>query len=165
MVAASGDEIAVGARSHLRASQADREHVIEVLKVAFVQDRLSKDEFDVRVGQAFTSQTYAELATLTADLPAGLAVAQPRTTAPVQGWMTTKSAVTSSVCMVIPAAIATVIGGAVAYRVDVLGAFLLPFIAFLATTVAAGSMIGHAREENKRPLRHIDSYSGVPGHG
>ncbi len=61
---------------HLRASDADREQVIDVLKAAFVQDRLTKDEFDVRVGQAFTSRTYAELAALTADLPAGLTDAQ-----------------------------------------------------------------------------------------
>src|SRR5262249_55591626 len=34
-------------------------------------------EFDVRAGQAFASRTYADLAALTADLPAGLAAAQP----------------------------------------------------------------------------------------
>ena len=38
---------------------------------------LAKDEFDLRVGQAFTSRTYAELAALTADFPAGLTAAQP----------------------------------------------------------------------------------------
>jgi hypothetical protein len=74
-----GDEMAAGTTGpgHLRASHADREQVIDMLKAAFVQDRLTKDEFDVRVGQAFTSRTYAELAALTADLPAGLTDAQP----------------------------------------------------------------------------------------
>jgi hypothetical protein len=74
------DEIAAGAsdRSRLRASHADREQVIGILKAAFVQGRLAKDEFDLRVGQVLASRTYAELAALTADLPAGLAVAQPR---------------------------------------------------------------------------------------
>ena len=38
-------------RSHLRASHADREQVIETLKAAFVQGRLAKDEFDLRVSQ------------------------------------------------------------------------------------------------------------------
>jgi Domain of unknown function (DUF1707) len=61
----------------LRASHADREHVLGVLKAAFVQGRLTKDEFDVRVGQTFGSRTYAELAAVTADLPAGLIRAQP----------------------------------------------------------------------------------------
>jgi DUF1707 SHOCT-like domain len=64
-------------RDYLRASHADREHVIGVLKVAFVQGRLTKGELDARVGQAFSSKTYGELAALTADLPAGLARALP----------------------------------------------------------------------------------------
>src|SRR5499433_3554404 len=68
---------AAAARGDLRVSHADREQVIGVLKAAFVQGRLAKDEFDLRVGQAFASQTYAELAAVTADLPGGLAGAQP----------------------------------------------------------------------------------------
>jgi hypothetical protein len=57
--------------SRLRASDADREQVIGVLKAAFGQGRLTKDEFDTRVGHAFTSRTYADLAALTADIPPG----------------------------------------------------------------------------------------------
>ena len=68
---------AAAGRGDLRASHADREQVIGVLKAAFVQGRLAKDEFDLRLGQAFASRTYAELAAVTADLPAGLAGAQP----------------------------------------------------------------------------------------
>lgn len=60
------------------ASHADREQVIEVLKAAFVQGRLTKDEFGTRVGQAFTSQAYAELTEVVADLPAELMEAAPR---------------------------------------------------------------------------------------
>jgi len=55
----------------VRASHADRELVVGTLKAAFVQGRLAKDEFDLRVGQALASRTYAELAALIADLPAG----------------------------------------------------------------------------------------------
>jgi hypothetical protein len=51
----------------------DRDHAIDVLKVAFVQGRLSMDEFDARIGQVLTSRTQAELATVTDDIPAGLA--------------------------------------------------------------------------------------------
>jgi hypothetical protein len=72
----------VAGHGHLRTSHADREQVIAILKAAFVQGRLAKDEFDLRVGQTFASRTYAELAALTADLPAGLAAARP--TAPAQ---------------------------------------------------------------------------------
>jgi hypothetical protein len=54
-----------------RASHADREQVIHTLKAAFVQGRLTKDEFDARVGQVFGSRTYGELAAVTDDIPAG----------------------------------------------------------------------------------------------
>jgi DUF1707 SHOCT-like domain len=46
-----------GGRSYLRASHADREQVIDVLKAAFVQGRLAKDEFDLRVGRVLASRT------------------------------------------------------------------------------------------------------------
>ena len=54
----------------LRASHADREQVVDLLKAAFVQGRLTQDELDGRIGQALAARTYAELATATADLPA-----------------------------------------------------------------------------------------------
>jgi len=79
MTTGSGDEKAMGAtgHGHLRASHADRDHVIDAHKAAIVHGRLSKDEFDVRVGQTFASRTCGELAALTADLPAGPVEAQP----------------------------------------------------------------------------------------
>jgi hypothetical protein len=79
-----GDERAAG-HGRLRASHADREQVIRTLKVAFVQGRLAKDEFDLRVDQTFASRTYAELAALTADLPAALAAATPAAPARAPG--------------------------------------------------------------------------------
>jgi len=74
-----------GARGHLRASHADREQVIETLKAAFVQGRLDRDEFDLRVDQTYASRTYAELAALTADIPAGLTTARLPAPARAQG--------------------------------------------------------------------------------
>lgn len=78
-MAGPGDGTAAGAagHSHLRASHADRDQVIDMLKAAFVQGRLSKDEFDLRVGQVLASRTYAVLAVLTADIPAGQVGATP----------------------------------------------------------------------------------------
>ena len=87
VTAGPGDQTAAGtaARGRLRASHADREHVIDTLKAAFVQGRLTKDEFDARVGQTLASRTYADLTALTADIPTGLARAQPpRKPAPAQ---------------------------------------------------------------------------------
>ena len=78
-MAGPGNEMAAGAagRGCLRASHADREQVIDTLKTAFVRGVLAKDEFDLRVGLTFASRTNAELAALTADLPAKLTAAQP----------------------------------------------------------------------------------------
>ena len=66
------------AAAGLRASRADRERVIDLLKAAFVQGRLDRDEFDARIGQAVASRTYGELAAVTADIPAELTGALPR---------------------------------------------------------------------------------------
>jgi DUF1707 SHOCT-like domain len=77
MTAGPGGQAAVASDGHLRASHADREQVIDTLKAAFVQGRLTKDEFDARIGQAFASRIYVELAAITADLPARLAAVQP----------------------------------------------------------------------------------------
>jgi hypothetical protein len=52
--------------------------VVELLKAAFVEDRLTEEELDTRVGQALASRTYADLAAVTADIPAGLIAGQPR---------------------------------------------------------------------------------------
>jgi hypothetical protein len=80
-----GQMSAAAGRGHLRASHADRELVIGILKTAFVQGMLAKDEFDQRVDRTLASQTYADLAALTADLPAGLTAARPPQPASAQG--------------------------------------------------------------------------------
>ena len=66
-----------GGLGRLRTSRAEREQVIDVLKAAFVQGRLTKGEFDVRVGQVLASRTYAELGALTADIPDGVTDSRP----------------------------------------------------------------------------------------
>ena len=64
---------------HLRASDADRERVIDALKDAFAQGRLTKSELARRTGQALESKTYADLARATAGIPARrVATAPPR---------------------------------------------------------------------------------------
>ncbi len=58
------------ARSELRASHADRDRVVEELRVAAGDGRLTPEELDERLEAALTARTYRELAVLTADLPA-----------------------------------------------------------------------------------------------
>jgi|GEM_PF-1453073 len=71
------DAISPPPPGHLMASDADREQVIGTLTAAFAQGRLTKEELDLRAGQAFAARTCAELAALTAGLPAGLTRTQP----------------------------------------------------------------------------------------
>lgn len=52
------DERAAVAGGRLPASRTDRERVIELLKVAFIQDRLTQGELDTRVGLALASRTW-----------------------------------------------------------------------------------------------------------
>ena len=62
----------------MRPEPGARERVIDLLKAAFVQGRLTRDEFDARVGQALASRTNWELAGVTFDIPAELIGALPR---------------------------------------------------------------------------------------
>src|ERR1700680_1091262 len=55
----------------LRASDADRERAVEVLKTGYAEGRMPKDEYDARVGQAYTVPTRADLELVTAQLPGG----------------------------------------------------------------------------------------------
>ncbi len=83
MVTGPADQTAAApdgySHGRMRTSRADREQAIDALKVAYVQGRLTKDEFDERLGRALAPLTHAELAALTGDLPDGLATAgRPR---------------------------------------------------------------------------------------
>jgi len=55
--------------------------VIEALKTAFVDGRLTKTELTARTGRALAARTYADLAALTADIPAE--PAEPAAAVPV----------------------------------------------------------------------------------
>jgi len=55
----------------MRASSADRERAVDVLKAGFAEGRLTQDEYNDRMGRAYAARTYGDLAALTADLPTG----------------------------------------------------------------------------------------------
>jgi hypothetical protein len=83
-------------------SHADREQVVGTLKTAFVQGRLAEDELDARVDRVYASRTYAELAEVTADLPAELAAAK----AARNPWRATKIAFRIEYAIFLPAIVA-----------------------------------------------------------
>ncbi len=53
------------------AGSADRERTVGVLRAGFTEGRLSQDELDDRIAQAYAARTYGDLWALTADLPSG----------------------------------------------------------------------------------------------
>jgi len=64
-----------------RASYEDRDRVVEVLRLAAGDGRLSAEELDHRLEMALEARTYGELAALTKDLPTGsglAAAAEPK---------------------------------------------------------------------------------------
>jgi DUF1707 SHOCT-like domain len=66
----SGEALWPGVSPEMRASDADRDQVIDLLRVAAGDGRLTPDELDERLEAALSSRTFGELAVLTADLVA-----------------------------------------------------------------------------------------------
>lgn len=64
-------------RDRMRAADADRERVIERLRIAHGEGRLDIHEFDERVAAVWRAQTYGELDALTRDLPPETATPSP----------------------------------------------------------------------------------------
>jgi Domain of unknown function (DUF1707) len=80
----AGDGPVRGSVPELRASHADRDKVVEILRIAAGDGRLTADELDQRLEAALTARTYQELAALTADLPPSSPAAAPRAAVPAQ---------------------------------------------------------------------------------
>ncbi len=147
MAAKPGDEMtaATAGRGRLRTSHADREHVLDLLKAAFVEGLLTKDEFDMRVGQTFASRTYAELAVLTADLPAGLIGAQPlRKAARAQAPHSENKVVNSCACATL-----ALIALAAALFTGNFGLFFVVVVAILGVLFVAGGRMAYSSHKKR----------------
>jgi DUF1707 SHOCT-like domain len=59
----------VGQDGAIRASDSDRESVVEILRQAYTDGRLDLNEFDERTTAAYAAKTWADLRQLTSDLP------------------------------------------------------------------------------------------------
>jgi hypothetical protein len=155
--AAPGHHAASG-RGRLRASHADREHVIDVLRAAFVQGRLTKDELDARAGRTFAARTYTDLAALTADLPAGPAVARA---ARMPAQEPARPPVTKAVLACAGAAIApalTVIAIATDSESLAKWVFLVAVVYLVAWLAAGAQMLDiwyRRRSRGQRPRRRV----------
>ena len=65
-------------RELMRASDADRQQVVDRLQAAHEDGRLKIEEFTERMGLAYQAVTYGDLAKLAADLPAASPQPEPR---------------------------------------------------------------------------------------
>jgi len=81
----------------MRAADADRDRVAEILGTAYSEGRLSKDEYDARLDNAFAAHTYADLDQVIADLPARTSPAGEMSTMSPEG-TTNAFAIASLVC-------------------------------------------------------------------
>jgi len=148
VTARPGDQGAAdAARGYLRASHADREHVIDVLKAAFVQGMLTKAELDARVGQAFASRTHGDLAGITADLPAGpIRALPPRKPAPAQAPPPVNKPLMWTAIAILLAAIAALVAAFPAQNVEVMS---MGVLAILIAAPIAGTLMLDSWRENR----------------
>ncbi|MFE1797257.1 DUF1707 domain-containing protein [Streptomyces sp. NPDC059517] len=68
-ISPTGKPSGPGSSPELRASHADRDRVVDVLRIAAGDGLLTADELDERLELALSARTLGELATLTTDLP------------------------------------------------------------------------------------------------
>jgi hypothetical protein len=74
-----------GGYGPIRANDADRENVRAILQQAYAEGRLNWADFDARSSALVNSQTYDQLAALTADLPNRIPVSAPQVYQPMPG--------------------------------------------------------------------------------
>ena len=124
-------------RGHLRASDADREQLIGILKEAFALGQLTRDELVARAGRALTSRTCGELAAITADIPALLIQAQPRLQ-PARKRAHTKAAACGAGLIIVPPSLWAVF-------LTYYGGFIVLFLVVFAGLVVATPTAASAR--------------------
>jgi Domain of unknown function (DUF1707) len=151
-------------RGRLRASHADRNHVIGMLKAGYVQGRLTKDEFDERLARTLTARTFADLAAVTADLPAGLTDVPP--VPPRTPGSPTAAKVMLSVAggLLAPAVLAA---ASLTSNAQLYALFILPTMITFVAWIVAGAVVLDAWHDkhSRRPPPPGPRRPGPPGGG
>lgn len=157
----------------MRACDADRERVVDLLKTAFIEGLLTADELGERVGGALVARTHADLAAVTADIPARDAPPLPRELEPPQvrhhrpGHMAKASValILATTGMLVDAALTGENAGPMAngFYVLFIGSFLAAFATWLwALSADHGDTPVNKQKENHFPERRVAStYTGT----
>ena len=170
----TGPQDPAAAGDRLRAGHADREQVIEVLKDAFVDGRLTRDELGARAGRALAARTYAELAALTSGIPpapdAPASAGPARPPAPARRRPLAKAAAGSGGCLVIAAGALRLVGLADPGNTPgpIPKFWGTPFfVVALAAVIAALFILGNGVAtaiEQRRSRRQLPPRPGPGGH-
>jgi len=151
-------------RGRLRASHADRNHVIGMLKAGYVQGRLTKDEFDERLGRTLTARTLADLAAVTTDLPAGLTDVPPVPSREPGSPTAAKVVLSAAGGLLAPAVLAAAVlsGNSQLYAL-----FILPTMITFVAWIVAGAVVLDAwhDKQSRRPPPPGSGRPGPPGGG
>jgi hypothetical protein len=67
----------VDSDGRIRASDSDREQVVEILRGGYTEGRLTLEEFDERTTAAYAARTWSQLRELTSDLPVEVNLRRP----------------------------------------------------------------------------------------
>jgi hypothetical protein len=148
-------------RGHLRAGHDDREQVISQLKAAFVQGRLDQGELEERAARAVASRTYAELAALTADIPAPAPVTASTAGLSSPGRTLARAAKRAGICLLIAVALMEA-----AFLTENFLLIVMATFAALGTAGFLGYGILDAWQERRtrdRPAPGPDPGTGGPG--
>jgi hypothetical protein len=120
----------------MRASDADRDRVVDALKAAYIYGLLTSEELAARTGQALAARTYADLAAVTAVLAERRpAQASPVAHPPARKRISRRAVALGATAVVLPpaltAAFLTFYGGFIIL-------FLVTFIGAVVTAVPIG---------------------------
>jgi len=119
-------------RDRIRASDADRDRVLDTLGVAFVEGRLTEEEFHARAVWALSSQTYGDLAAVTVSVPPRRSEPPPRRTPRSDlDRVDKKSLAWGMFLFLMPATLGT------AFVTHYVAFFVLFVVAFIGVTVTA----------------------------
>ena len=135
------DPLTAAANGHMRASDADRDRVVDALKAAYGYGLLTREELAARTGQALAARTYADLSTVAAVLAERRpAPASPAMHAPARKRICRKTMAFGAGAVFLPPAV-------VAAFLTFSGGFIILFlVTFIGAVLTAVPISPHRRD-------------------